>query len=409
MVRRRPIATIVLLILGVGGTVAALIWGNLLYSRTYPGGASFYIDWFSARSLFIDGINPYSENARNAMAAAAQLEGVKLDTAAHYASPLYAAFFTLPFAVIKDFPLARALWMALMEGLLIGLLFIGLSLARWRMRPGYLGLLGLFTIFWFHGLYPIITGNMAVLSSFFIACVFLAFRARQYEFAGVLLGLASIQPHAMLLFALFVVLWSFRNRQVKVAGWFVATVLLLGGASALIRPRWVMDYLSVIIKPDSAIPSISVVLQSFLPAAGKRLGFILSGLSGVVLFIEWFISKKGDFTGFYWTGLLTLALSAWIGLPTEPSVFLAAFPAIVYAYCLWLERWPRAGKVLVSAASLLLFAGIWGIYLSKAGTPASAIPGLFFALPVLVTIMLYWVRWWAIRKPNVWFDQLAGR
>lgn len=408
MLRRRPITTIVLLILGIGGSIAGLVWGNLLYARTYPGGGQFFVQWFSARSLFIDGINPYSENSRSAMLAASSSAGVRLDNGAQFSNPLYAAFFTLPYAVVKEYPIARALWMTVMEGLVIGLVFISLSLARWRLKPIALGLLTLFALFWFHGLYPIIAGNLAILLGFFIACVFLAIRARQYEFAGVLLGLASIQPQAMLLFALFVVIWSLKSRHAAVAGWFLATVLLLGGASALIRPRWVIDYLAIAINPDPTVPTISLVLQSFLPAAGKRLGIILSSFTALVLFVEWFISKKTDFLGFFWTGLLTITLSPWIGLPAEPAVFIAAFPAIFFSFNLWLERWPRAGKVLMGGAAILLFGGIWMIFFSRANTPASSNPGLYFAHPLLVTIMLYWIRWWAIRKPNVWFDQLSG-
>jgi len=406
MIRRRPITTIIILILAFGGSVAGLIWGNYLFSRNLPGGSNFFVDWYSARSLFIDGVNPYSETARSGMFSSAAREGIQLIPGAHYASPLYAAFVTLPFATISDYTLARAVWMTLMEVCLIALVFMALNLAHWPIKPLPLGLLVLFALFWFHGLEPLITGNMGILVAFLITGIFLAIRARHYELAGVLLGFATIEPHAMLLFALFVVIWSFQAKHAKLTGWFLATVVLIGATSALIRPRWVMDYLSIIIHPSNLTPTISAVLQSFLPAAGRRLGIILSSITGLILLVEWFISKKKDFEGFYWTGLLTLALSPWIGLPTEPGVFIVVFPAIIFSYYLWLERWPRVGIVIVGVATLLLFAGIWMIYLPKAGTPTSAIAGLFFAQPLLVTIMLYWVRWWAIRKPKVWYDIL---
>lgn len=408
MIRRRPITTLILLIVLIGGALTVMVWGNYQYTRNNPGGEHFFVDWFSARSLFIDGVNPYSETAQNSMVSFARAAGVVLDPGARYGPPLYAAFFTLPFAVVRDFVWAWAVWMVVSEGILIGLVLISLSMARWRVKPVLLGLLALFGVLWFHGLYPLVTGNVSILVSLLIAAVFLAIRSRQYEFAGVLLGMATIQPHAMLLFAFFVIVWSFRYRHAKLAGWFFATTILLSGTVALIRPQWIIDYLRVSIQPNPTNPTISVVLQSFLPAAGERLGFILSALTGLVLFIEWFISKKTDFDGFLWTGLLTLTLAPWIGLPTEPATFLVAFPAIILSFCLWNERWPRAGIVLSILASLLLLAGIWLIYLTKAGSPASANPGLFFAQPLLLAIMLYWVRWWAIRKPNVWFDQLSN-
>lgn len=409
MIRRRPITTIILLMVIISGSVAAMIWGNLQYTRANPGGEQFLVDWFSARSLFIDGVNPYSETAQNSMASFADAQGVYLPEDARFGSPLYAAYFTLPFALISDYPLARALWMALMEGILIALVFMSINLARWDIKRIFLGLLVFFTLFWFHGLYPLLSGNISIFISLIIAAIFLAMRDRQYEFAGVLLGITSIQPHAMALFALFVIVWSLKNRHAKLVGWFFATVILLAATGALIRPQWLVDYVRIIIQPSAYVPTIRNVLQSFLPAAGQRLGIILSSLTGVILFFEWFISKKTDFNGFFWTGLLTLTLSPWIGLPTHPAVFLTAFPAIICSYYLWNERWPRAGLVLSTSAILLLFGGIWLIYFARAGTTASAIPGLFFAHPLIVGIMLYWVRWWAIRKPNVWFDSYSAQ
>jgi len=408
MIRRRPITTILLLMLIISGSIAAMIWGNLQYTRANPGGEQFLVDWFSARSLFIDGVNPYSETAQNSMMSFAAAEGIKLPAGARFGSPLYAAYFTLPFALITDYSLARALWMALMEGILIALVFMSLNLARWNINRVFLGLIVAFALFWFHGLYPLLSGNNSILISLIIAAIFLAMRDRQYEFAGVLLGITSIQPHAMAFFALFVIVWSLRNRHAKLAGWFIATVILLAATGALIRPQWFVDYLRFILQPNDFVPNIRNVLQSFLPAAGQRLGIILSSLTAIILFFEWFISKKSDFDGFFWTGLLTLTLSPWVGLPTHPAVFLTAFPAIIFSIYLWNERWPRAGLVLSASAILLLFGGIWLIYFARAGSTASAIPGLFFAHPLIVGIMLYWVRWWAIRKPNVWFDSYSS-
>jgi len=209
MIRWSPILRIPILVLAIGGLAAALVWGNHQFALSNPGGEHFLVDWFSARSLFIDGINPYSETARNNLYAFAQNDaGVVLETGSRFDVPLYSAFVTLPFALIQDYELARALWMTFLEGLLAALVFLGLSLARWKIKPVYFGLLILFSIFWFHGLYSAVSGSMIVVVSLVVASVFLAVRARQYEFAGVLLGLATIQPNATVLFAVFVLYWS---------------------------------------------------------------------------------------------------------------------------------------------------------------------------------------------------------
>lgn len=408
MIRWSPILRIPVLVIAIGGLTAALVWGNYQFTISNPGGEHFLVDWFSARSLFIDGINPYSETARTNLYAFAQNEAdIALETGSRFDVPLYSAFVTLPFALIRDFEVARALWMTVLEGLLVTVVFIGTSLARWKIKPVPLGLLILFSVFWFHGLYPVVSGSMIVVVSLILASVFLAVRARQYEFAGVLLGLATIQPNATVLFAIFVLYWSFRYRHAKIAIWFFASILLLSATAALIRPQWIMDYLRVLFQPATTVQTINQVFQSFLPAAGGRIGALLSGITGLILIFEWFVSKKADFEGFYWTGLLTLTLTPWIGLPTEPVLFIVSMPAIIFAIFLWHERWPRVSPILTGVVVILLFGGIWGIYFTQAGQPVSSNPGLYFAQPLIVTIMLFWVRWWAIRKPNVWFDQLS--
>lgn len=407
MIRRSPISTIILLIVSISLLTAALVWGNYRLAQANPGGEHFLVDWFSARSLFIDGVNPYSETAQENMQAFAKTEQVKLTDDARFDAPLYSAFITLPLAVINDYPLARAVWMTVLEALMVGIVLMSLSLARWKLRPIYVGLLILFALFWFHGFYPILSGSTVVVATLIVASVFLAVRERQYEFAGVLLGLATIQLHATALFILFVLYWSLRYRKGKIVVWFFASVLLLSAMAALIRPQWFLDYLRVLVQPTTSLQTITQVFKSFLPAAGLRVGLILLWLTGIILFIEWFVSKKEDFNSFYWTGLLTLALSPWIGLRTEPVMFLVSFPAIIYAMSLWNERWPRTSIALITVVVILLFGGIWLMYLTQAEKAVSTISGLYFAQPFLVTIMLYWVRWWAIRKPNVWFDQLT--
>jgi hypothetical protein len=65
MIRRNQIITTIILITGSLVLTAALIWGNYQYTINNPGGQDFLVDWFSARSLFIDGVNPYSATAQS--------------------------------------------------------------------------------------------------------------------------------------------------------------------------------------------------------------------------------------------------------------------------------------------------------------------------------------------------------
>jgi hypothetical protein len=33
---------------------------------------------------------------------------------------------------------------------------------------------------------------------------------------------------------------------------------------------------------------------------------------------------------------------------------------------------------------------------------------LIFALPFLLLVGLYWIRWWAIRPPRTWFETIEN-
>ena len=62
-------------------------------------------------------------------------------------------------------------------------------------------------------------------------------------------------------------------------------------------------------------------------------------------------------------------------------------------------------------AGLALFAGIWAIFLNTVHYTDQPIqsPIMFFPLPAFLLLMLYWVRWWAVAPPTVWYDLLDGR
>ena len=64
------------------------------------------------------------------------------------------------------------------------------------------------------------------------------------------------------------------------------------------------------------------------------------------------------------------------------------------------------------ASMLVLFFGIWALFINTLvtvnGQPQQS-PALFLPLPAYLLVTLYWVRWWAIRPPGVWFDMIYSR
>jgi hypothetical protein len=65
------------------------------------------------------------------------------------------------------------------------------------------------------------------------------------------------------------------------------------------------------------------------------------------------------------------------------------------------QRWGRFGRWSAAVLLLTIFFGLWAALRATVGSVFT----LFF--PLLLIVLLYWVRWWAIRPPRLWADAIA--
>jgi hypothetical protein len=390
---------------------AAMTWGNYQFAAQNPGGNDFLVHWMGTRSLITDGLNPYSDEVATRIQTYAY--GRPANPGEHLlrvAYPLYSVVVFLPFALIEDFTLARAAWMTVLEAGLILLIFLSLRLVRWRVSPVMLGVLLLFSVFWYHGLRPLINGNAVILVALGLVGAFLAIRAGADELAGVLLAFTTIKPQVVLLVLVFVVFWSMQKSRWRIIGWLIGTVVLLAGSAALLIPNWLMDNLrEVMLYPSYNPPgSPQAAFQEWWPW-GQRLGWALMGLMGLILVLEWWANRTASFNGFLWTACLTLVVAQWTGIQTDPGNFIVLFPALILVLSLLDERWRTGGKIFIYLSLLLLLVSIWAIFLNTLvtaqGQPQQSAV-MFFPLPAFLLVTLYWVRWWAVEPPTVWYDLL---
>jgi cell division protein FtsW (lipid II flippase) len=133
----------------------------------------------------------------------------------------------------------------------------------------------------------------------------------------------------------------------------------------------------------------------------------------ITLLIEWWVNRGAEFRGFLWTVCLTLVVAQWIGIQTDPGNFIVLFPAMALVFSQLSDRWKIGGRVFVILCLLALFAGIWALFLNTVqpgqGTQPVQSAVMFFPLPAFLLITLYWVRWWTVQPPTVWYDMLEGR
>ena len=409
MRRRSPVGLFIAALLLGMGLIVALVIGNYRYTRQNPGGTDFLVHWVGTQSFLDEGLSPYSDEV--ALRIQEMVYGHPAQAGEHelrVAYPLYSILLFIPFALVHNFELARALWMTVLEIALIAMTFLSLNMVRWRPKPIMLALLLLFSVFWYHALRPVILGNAIVLVALLVLGAIMAVRDGHDELAGILLGFASIKPQVIALFVVFILFWGVSNRRLKVFGYFLGTVVLLSGIAALLIPDWIFQNLREIMRYPGYNPpgTLASALNAILPAAGNRIGKAISVLMGIDLLVEWFLTRKAGVRGFLWAASLTMMGSFWIGIQTDPGNFIFAYPALIFVFSVFLERWQKSGTWIIVTNMILLMVAIWAIFLKTVEYTYQPVqsPVMFFPLPLYLLISLYWIRWWALHPSRLDFD-----
>ncbi len=414
MIRKtNPIWIWTLTIVGVLAALAGLTWGNYRYCEQNPGGNDFLVHWVGTKTFLSEGISPYSDETAVRIQTFAY--GRPAEAGEHelrVAYPLYSIVVFLPFALISNFVLARAMWMTTLEVALLLLSVVSMRLADWKPRLLNFGLFFLFSIVWYHAVRPIINGNAVVLVALAVAVGLLALKNENDELAGVLLAFSTIKPQVVVVPIIFLLFWTASRGRWKFVGWFLVTLFLLSASVALLLPDWIMQNLLEVLRYPGYNPpgTFGTALAAIIPAMGKRIGYGVSGVLTVLLLVEWWISRKSGKVGFVWTACFTIAVSFWIGIQTDPGNFIVGMPALVLVFALWEERWRQGGSMLSLVSMLVLGVGLWVIFLNtlEMGSQPQQGPEMFFPYPAFLLITLYWVRWWAVQSPNVWFERVSG-
>lgn len=411
---RRQTNLWILVLALIAAVMALLTWFNYRYAQQNPGGNDFLVHWVGTRSFLIDGLSPYSDETAERIQTAAYGRPARLgEHELRVAYPLYSIVVFLPYALVGDYHLARALWMTTMEIALLALSLVSMRLVNWK--PGRITqvLFLVFSILWYHAFRPLINGNAVILVALCLAGGLWALKSKADELAGVLFAFATIKPHVALLLLVFVVYWAFVNRRWGVIGWLGGTVALLSASAALLIPDWILQNIREIVRYSSYNPPVTLrtALGALLPTAGNRIGWAITGLLGLILLMEWWLVRKASFRSFVWVACLTLVASQWIGIPTDPGNFIILMPALALVFALWQERWRRGGAVFALVSMLALLGGLWALFLATVeyGDQPQQSPIMFLPLPGFLLVMLYWVRWWAFKPPNVWFDQFYAQ
>jgi hypothetical protein len=389
-------------ILLVLAAFVTLTWANYHFALENPGGNDFIPRWVGLRLLITQGLSPYS------VAASDTIQQIIFGRPAEvgedhslFVYPLYTLVLMWPYALVGNLPLARAMWMATLQLLVLWIAAGSLQLIRWRPTPILFGALFVFAALWYHTVRPIINGNPGILVAALILAALLAIREGRDSWAGLFLALATIKLHVVLLLVPLVTLWAYSRGRRWLAVAPVGWLILLVAVTSLILPDWTLQNLAQIrAYPEYTLPgSPGAIFERWWPSTGSSLGWLLTAVMAAVLVREWRAVWGQSFGHFLWTACLTLVVTSLIGIRTATENFIAFFPALVLIWACWEQQRGRYGRVLVPATLALLFAGLWVLFLLTLEEGATQHLIMFLPLPIFTLLGLYSVRAQALSGP----------
>lgn len=367
---------------------------------------AFLPAWSAMRWFMIQGWSPYSQETR------ADMEQLAYGRPANpgeqpglFTYPLYSILIFGPFALVEEFPFARALWMTLLELALVGIAALGISLARWRTPPWMTVILVVFSIFWYYSVRAIINGNPIVLCTLFMMLGFLAIQKEQDVLAGFLFVLSAIKLDTMSILMIYVLVWAASQRRWTLIWSVVTSFGFLTAITSFLNPEWTIENLRIIVEYYKNTFGLTPgsLLAYWLPGIGRQLGWGLTIIMAGTLIWEWRSSLGKDFRWFLWAAYLTLAVSNLVGLPTALENYVLMIPAFILVLAIWDERWGKLGRGMIFLSILGLSFGVWASSLSSAqrGVSPDLNTTLMMITPLFIIFGLYWVRVWVVRPPRM--------
>ena len=196
--------------------VAGLLALNITLARSLPGGEWFFLRWSGARAFLVEQIGPYStEIAQRVQELAYGRRAFSSEYGFVLNDPFYIVLLYTPLALLRDFTLARGIWMLVSEAALVGTVLFAFNLSEWQPpRWLYITLLG-FGLFSYFSLNALITGTPAIILNFIYLWILLAIRSYSDELAGALLFLVAYQWEVGGLFFLFIIGAGLRAQRAK--------------------------------------------------------------------------------------------------------------------------------------------------------------------------------------------------
>ncbi len=382
------------------------------FTKPFPGHNDFLSRWEGARSYWVDGLNPYGDeaslNIQTAIYGRAVIEG---EDPGFFAYPFYTAFLVYPI-VQMDYSWASAIWMTLLEACLIGSLLLSFSLFSWRPKPLMLGGLILWTLFMYFSARGLLLGQAGHVVYFLHVLAIWGLYKKHDNLAGIALALSTIKPQMGFLLLPFLLLWALRVKRWRFIGAFTVVFGVLMGLSFLLVPTWMSDWLAQIaLYPSYTELGSPVWILSNYPwlgiddvtgkwvvsgGLGDVIQFVINGSLTVFMLWTWFdvlIRRKSE--RFLWTVMVTVLVTHLIAPRTATPHYVVFIPMFIFYLRELTQPKIKWGGLWASLVLLVIFIVPWVHFLLTVVGEFEH-PTVYLPIPILVLIVLWTTRnrWW---------------
>ncbi|MCB9445407.1 MAG: DUF2029 domain-containing protein [Ardenticatenaceae bacterium] len=362
-----------------------------LFTTKVPGANDFYSRWKGAQLFFLEGMDPYSPEAGEAIQVGMYGRPAMPDEdQVLFVYPFYTAFLLVPLIGLS-YDWAQAVWLVVVMFSLIGAIVLCLRLVNWRMSPWLLGMTLLWTVVFYNSARTIILGQFAALVFLWLAGSLWMLQRERDVWAGVLLALTTIKPQMVFLLIPALLLWALGQRRWRFIAGFAAAMAGLLGLSFLLLPGWLAGFLAQV----NAYPGYTItgspiwVLTGFyFPQLGRPVELGLSALAVGYLVYVWWRDWRVTAVTYEFILLigLTLLVTNLVVVRTATTNYVVLYIPLFWGLKQVANRWP-GGKWLVAAFFLLSTVGTWLLFLATIKGDQEH-PVNYLPLPFLLLTML---------------------
>ncbi len=383
---------------------------NLRLASTFQLQDDFAPRWVAAREWMKTGASPYSDSTHqitldlldeNGNDPAGLSQGRFID-------PAWYVLFYLPISFVP-YPIARAIWMTLVELSLFLSVFLSIRMAGLKLT--ILELLAMsFLVFVFYPFFKSILTVSVTTPYIFLTllAVYLA-REKQGTMAGLLFAISVwMVPLSFLLVILFMI-WLGARRDNSLAKIFFSSFGFLVIVSLVLFPGWIADWFATYLRlfPDfSWVRTPLMVVGEFFPGASAQIAIALGVTLLVLMLVEWYGIGEREGRGFHWKLMLTFNLLYLFNLTSEGIYLLWLLAPLFSVYKYLTEKWRVSGRIISWVTYLALIFIHWRRFQISQNWLPEETSLVILLLPIVTMFGLQWFRWWATVSPKALIDSI---